>query len=87
MGKPLMIQPEDEKRIETLKEKLGARTKVDVVRAGLHLLEEEAERRDRISRWISGLRRKKRRRRRLRLGSMRRRGQACVGDGPNTRHR
>lgn len=51
MGKPLMIQPEDEKRIETLKQKTGARTKVEVVRAGLRLLENETERRDRIERW------------------------------------
>lgn len=51
MGKPLMIQPEDEKRIDSLKEKLGARTKVEVVREGLRLLEKETERRDRIARW------------------------------------
>ncbi len=51
MGKPLMIQPEDERRIEALKEKIGVRTKVDVVRAGLHLLEKETERRERVSRW------------------------------------
>lgn len=51
MGKPLMIQPEDEVRIESLKEKMGARTKVEVVRAGLSLLEKEAERRARIARW------------------------------------
>ncbi len=57
MGKLLMIQPEDEVRIENLKEKLGVRTKVDVVRAGLRLLEDETQRRDRISRWmrIAGL--------------------------------
>ena len=51
MGKPLMIQPEDELRIEALKEKLGAPTKVDVVRQGLYLLEREAERRSRVQRW------------------------------------
>lgn len=51
MGKPLMIQPEDEERIEALKAKLHARTKVEVVRAGLQLLEKETERRDRIERW------------------------------------
>lgn len=51
MGKPLMIQPEDEQRIENLKERLGARTKVEVVREGLRLLEKETERRARIDRW------------------------------------
>jgi Arc/MetJ-type ribon-helix-helix transcriptional regulator len=51
MGKPLMLQPHDDKRIEELKERLGARSKVDVVRAGLDLLEREAERQARIGRW------------------------------------
>jgi len=51
MGKPLMIQEEDEKVIEDLKERTGARTKVDVVRAGLRLLEKETERRERIKLW------------------------------------
>lgn len=51
MGKPLMIQLEDEQRIENLKEKMGARTKVEVVRAGLRLLEQETERRARVNRW------------------------------------
>jgi hypothetical protein len=51
MGKPLMIQPEDDVRIEALKERLGTKTKVDVVRAGLRLLEQEADRLERIQRW------------------------------------
>jgi len=51
MGKPLMIQEKDEKVIEDLKERTGARTKVDVVRAGLRLLEKETERRERIKLW------------------------------------
>ena len=51
MGKPLMIQEGDDSRIEQLKRRLGVRTKVDVVRAGLDLLEREAERRGRIARW------------------------------------
>lgn len=51
MGKPLMIQEEDEKAIESLKERTGARTKVDVVRAGLRLLEKETEKRERVIRW------------------------------------
>ena len=32
MGKPLMIQIEDEKKIEQLKEKLQAKTKIQIVR-------------------------------------------------------
>jgi len=51
MGKPLMIQEEDERRIESLKQRLGIPHKVDVLRAGLGLLEMEAERRDRVRRW------------------------------------
>ncbi len=51
MGKLLMIQLEDEERIESLKKKLGSRTKVEVVRAGLRLLEMEAARCDRVNRW------------------------------------
>ena len=51
MGKPLMIQEEDERRIENLKRRLGIHHKVDVLRAGIDLLEKEAERRERIRRW------------------------------------
>ncbi len=51
MGKPLMIQEEDERRIEILKRKLGIQRKVDVLRAGIDLLEKEAARRERIRRW------------------------------------
>ena len=51
MGKPLMLQEEDDRRIETLKAKLGAPTKVAVVRAGLDLLEREALRAARVKRW------------------------------------
>jgi Arc/MetJ-type ribon-helix-helix transcriptional regulator len=51
MGKPLMIQPEDDSRIETLKEKTGAKSKVDVVRAALTLLEADIKRSDRVRRW------------------------------------
>lgn len=51
MGKPLMIQEEDERRIESLKRRLKITRKVDIVRAGLDLLEKEADRRDRIQRW------------------------------------
>ncbi len=51
MGKLLMIQEEDERRIENLKRRLGIRHKVDVLRAGIDLLEKEAERGERVSRW------------------------------------
>jgi hypothetical protein len=51
MGKPLIIQEEDERRIESLKRRLGIQRKVDVLRAGIDLLEREAERRERIRRW------------------------------------
>jgi hypothetical protein len=51
MGKPLMIQEHDDERIEDLKKRLGVRTKVDVVRAGLSLLEREADQRRRVARW------------------------------------
>jgi hypothetical protein len=46
-----MIQEADDRRIERLKRRLGIDRKVDVVRAGIELLEREAERRDRIGRW------------------------------------
>jgi Arc/MetJ-type ribon-helix-helix transcriptional regulator len=46
-----MIQEADEQKIDELKEKLGAKTKIEVVRAGLKLLEQEADRRLRIERW------------------------------------
>ena len=51
MGKPLMIQEEDERRIESLKLRLGIQRKVDVLRAGIDLLEKQAERSERILRW------------------------------------
>ncbi len=51
MGKPLMLQDADAARIETLKGRLGARTKIDVVRRALDLLERDAERADRVARW------------------------------------
>jgi len=51
MGKPLMLQEADAARIETLKRRIGARTKIDVVRSALDLLEQRAERADRIARW------------------------------------
>jgi hypothetical protein len=51
MGKPLMLQEADADRIEALKKRLGARTKIDVVRSALDLLERDAERAERVARW------------------------------------
>ena len=51
MGKPLMIQEKDVRRIESLKRRLGIARKVDILRAGMDLLEMEAERRERVRRW------------------------------------
>lgn len=51
MGKPLMLQPEDAERIESLKKRLGARTKIEVVRSALDLLERDAERAVRVAKW------------------------------------
>ena len=51
MGKPLMLQEADADRIELLKKRLGARTKIEVVRSALDLLERDAERADRVAKW------------------------------------
>lgn len=51
MGKLLMLQDADAERIETLKRRLGARTKIDIVRSALTLLERDAERTERVARW------------------------------------
>ena len=51
MGRPLMLQEADAERIETLKKRLGARTKIDVVRSALDLLERDAERIERVAKW------------------------------------
>ena len=51
MGRPLMIQEDDNRRIERLKRRLGIATKIDVVRAGMALLEQDAMRRERLERW------------------------------------
>ena len=51
MGKPLMIQEDDDRRIEQLKRRLGIGTKIAVVRAGMALLEQDALRRERLEQW------------------------------------
>ncbi len=57
MGKPLMIQPADDSRIDALKARLGLATKIGVVRAALHLLEQDAARRERVAQWQRAARR------------------------------
>ena len=56
MGRPLMLQDADAERIETLKKRLGARTKIDVVRSALDLLERDADRTERVARWRKAVR-------------------------------
>jgi hypothetical protein len=51
MGRPLMLQDADAERIEHLKQRLDVRTKIDVVRRALDLLERDADRTDRVARW------------------------------------
>lgn len=51
MGKPLMLQAADAERIESLKKRLGAHTKIEVVRSALDLLEHDAERMERVAKW------------------------------------
>lgn len=51
MGVPLMLRQADARRIEAMRKRLGARSKVDVVRSALDLLEQQAERTERIRRW------------------------------------
>lgn len=51
MGKPLMLRAEDDARIEMLKKRTGARTKIDVVRSALDLLQDEVDRAERVARW------------------------------------
>ena len=51
MGIPLMIQENDNFRIEHLKKDLNLSKKIDVIRAGLQLLEKESERMKKIERW------------------------------------
>ena len=51
MGKPLMLQDADSERIDALKKRIGARTKIEVVRTALDLLERRAERAEKVKRW------------------------------------
>lgn len=51
MAKPLMIQEKDDEKIEELKEKLGAKTKIEIVRNALDLLDQKISREMRIKKW------------------------------------
>ena len=51
MGKPLMLQEADAERIESLKKRLGSRTKIAVLRSALDLLERDTERAERVAKW------------------------------------
>lgn len=51
MAKPLMIQEKDNEKIEELKDKLKAKTKIDVLRNALDLLEQKTNREIRIAKW------------------------------------
>lgn len=51
MAKPMMLQDEDAEKIEQLKKQLGSKSKIDVVRRALELLEQEVRRTERIKRW------------------------------------
>lgn len=57
MGKPLMLQEADAERIERLKKRLRAPTKIEVVRSALDLLERDADHADRVARWQRAVRR------------------------------
>ena len=51
MSRSLMMQDEDNERIENLKRQLHIDKKIDVVRAALDLLEKEAKQQQKIKRW------------------------------------
>lgn len=57
MGKPLMLQEADAERIERLKKRLRAPTKIEIVRSALDLLERDADKADRVARWQRAVRR------------------------------
>ena len=51
MGKLIMIREDDDRRIERLKKRLNIPRKVDVLRAGMDLLEARADREVRSGQW------------------------------------
>jgi hypothetical protein len=46
-----MLRDADDSRLVRLKKRAGLKTKVDVVRAGLDLLEDKLEREQKVARW------------------------------------
>ena len=46
-----MIQLEDDRRIESLKKRLHAKTKIEIVRSALDLLEKQIDRAEKTVRW------------------------------------
>ena len=56
MGKPLTIQLEDDARIDRLKSPLKVKTKIDVIRKALDLLEDTLSRKQRMQRWAKAVR-------------------------------
>ena len=51
MGKPLTIKESDDQKLILLKKKTGSKSKVDVLRLALSLLEVHLAKKDRIQRW------------------------------------
>lgn len=51
MAKPMMLQNHDDEKIEKIKKQMGCRTKIDVIREGLKLLEQKIERQEKIEQW------------------------------------
>lgn len=51
MGKLLMLKVEDDKRLEKLRKVLKIKSKVQVLRDALSLLEERVQKTERIERW------------------------------------
>jgi Arc/MetJ-type ribon-helix-helix transcriptional regulator len=51
MGKLIMLRDEDDARIATLKRRLKAKSKAEVVRQGLDLLERQQARAAKIAQW------------------------------------
>ncbi len=52
MGKPLMLQEGDADRIAALQRRVGAKTKIEVVRRALRLLERRVARAEREQQWV-----------------------------------
>lgn len=51
MSKPMMLQDTDDQLISELQKRVKAKTKIEVVRKALKLLEEKADREIKIKQW------------------------------------